>query len=97
MGVLRTKSAWGGGEWQPWVVWPFWIVVIVACAWAATVSIRTVARTVDETKCVHQQRYFPENEVKFVDWNYFDWSCLVTTDSGVSVEVEQFRATLEGD
>lgn len=97
MGAFREKSTWGGGEWRLWVVMTFWCVVVVLFVTAAVVGIRTVARTVDETKCVHQQRYFPENEVQFVDWNYFDWSCLVTTDSGVSVEVEQFRATLEGD
>jgi hypothetical protein len=97
MGAFREKSAWGGGEWRTWVFVTFWCVVIMLVVVVAVFAIRNVGHTIDTTKCAAQAQYFPDRNVEFVDWNYFDWDCLVETDSGVFVPVGDYRATVEGD
>ena len=96
MSVFKEKY-YGQSEWRLWVVWLFWSVVVCLFVLAATVGIRTVGHTVAEAKCAKQAQFYPELTVEFVDWNYFEWSCMVATKSGVSVPTDAYRAIVEGD
>jgi hypothetical protein len=94
---MFKESYYGHSEWRTWVVLTSWLVGALLIVVVLFFGGRTVGHTIDTAKCAAQAQYFPDRNVKFVDWNYVDWDCLVETDSGIFVEIGQYRATVEGD
>lgn len=105
---VRTRVRWVFKEESPYryrkgeydwrTGWP--VMFMFGCIIFGTLLLGLVGRQVDhgmrQDACAEWARVNPSLEVEFVDLNYFDYRCLSRTDNGIMVDVDNWRAIVEG-